>query len=236
MKRVKAWMPLYVSDFLLATIGWKADVVGHYIRLLLIQWDRGSIPADPSDWDVFSPSASEHSETLITKFPLCVDGLRRNARLEEERDKAQDSYSRRVDAGRKGAEKRWGGRNGSEPESSSGTCPSPDLAPVGAVNRGSKEARQAYDTAPVIRRQGWKRFLRSWNEVVMRQLIEPKIVIDAFKKYYDSPQGSGKFARGPHRLLEEEVWEDDPVSWETQESSGKGESMAMLDDIIGGGE
>jgi uncharacterized protein YdaU (DUF1376 family) len=233
MKKVKAWMPLYVSDFLIATLGWDAEAVGHYIRLLLIQWDRGSLPSDSSEWDALSPKASEYKEVLESKFPICSDGLRRNARLEEEREKAQEVYTQRVKAGRKGAKKRWGGDHSNDESSSSDHPTSP---PSKAATRGHADAKKAYDLAPVFRQQGWKRFFRAWNEIVMKQLIEPEKVVNAFSMYYDSPQGSGKFARGPHRLLEEEVWEDDPVSWETQESSGKGESMAMLDDIIGGGE
>ena len=108
-KRAKAWMPLYVSDFLVATLGWDAGAVGHYIRLLLVQWDRGALPADTSVWESLTAGVNEYLDVLEEKFPIGRDGQRRNVRLEEEREKAQEVYMKRVNAGLKGAEKRWGG-------------------------------------------------------------------------------------------------------------------------------
>ena len=125
--RAKAWMPLYVSDFLIATLGWEADVVGHYIRLLLIQWDRGSLPANVSEWEPLTYGVSKHKEILEGKFPICADGLRRNNRLEEERSKAQEVYENRVKAGKQGAKKRWKGEPVPQAAvSSSADTPPPD--------------------------------------------------------------------------------------------------------------
>ena len=232
-KRAKAWMPLYVSDFLVATLGWDAGAVGHYIRLLLVQWDRGALPADTSAWESLTAGVSGYLDVLEEKFPICGDGLRRNVRLEDEREKAQEVYMKRVNAGLKGAEKRWGGEpivgNG---ESSSADSPPPD--PRAALTRGANEARVAFDLAPTIKKQGWKRFLRMWESIVLRQLLDIEVVTNSFKDYYASPSGSGKYARGPHRLLEEEVWEDDPASWGTQQTEDATESMTILDEIMGG--
>tara|TARA_R110002110_G_scaffold91493_2_gene238252 strand:+ start:1190 stop:1900 length:711 start_codon:yes stop_codon:yes gene_type:complete len=232
-KRAKAWMPLYVSDFLVGTLGWDAASVGHYIRLLLVQWDRGSLPADTSAWESLTLGVGEHLIQLEEKFPICPDGLRRNVRLEEERVKAQEVYMKRVNAGVKGAEKRWGGEPdvGADESSSAATSlPNPRMA----ATRGATEARVAFDLAPTIKKQGWKPFLRSWNEIVVRQLLDIDKVTNGFRDYYASPKGVGKYARGPQRLLEEEVWEDDPASWETQQTEDATESMSMLDEIMGG--
>jgi len=226
-------MPLYVSDFLVATLGWDAGAVGHYIRLLLVQWDRGALPADTSVWESLTAGVNEYLDVLEEKFPIGRDGQRRNVRLEEEREKAQEVYMKRVNAGLKGAEKRWGGEpNLGNVESSSANSPPPD--PRSAATRGANEARVAFDLAPTIKKQGWKRFLRMWESIVLRQLLDIEIVTQSFRDYYASPQGSGKYARGPHRLLEEEVWEDDPASWGTQQTEDATESMTILDDIMGG--
>ena len=225
-KRAKAWMPLYVSDFLVATLGWDAGAVGHYIRLLLVQWDRGSLPADTSAWESLTLGVGEHLIQLEEKFPICPDGLRRNVRLEEERVKAQEVYMKRVNAGVKGAEKRWGGEPDVGADESSSAATSPPN-PRMAATRGATEARVAFDLAPTIKKQGWKPFLRSWNEIVVRQLLDIDKVTNGFRDYYASPKGVGKYARGPQRLL-------DPASWGTQQTEDATESMSMLDEIMGG--
>ena len=231
-KRAKAWMPLYVSDFLIGTLGWEADAVGHYIRLLLIQWDKGELPAEVQQWEVFSHGITKYEDILMSKFPICADGKRRNFRLEEERTKAQEVYQNRVNAGKEGARKRWGG----SPDSQAAASSSADTPPPSAhksLTRGVREAREAYECAPVEKKQAFKRFLRLWEDVVLRGGLDDQKVIQSFKDYYGSPTGQSKYARGPHRLLEEAVWEDDPSSWggESQE-----ESMSMLDKLIGDDE
>jgi len=228
-RKVKAWMPLYVSDFLIATLGWEADAVGHYIRLLAIQWDKGSIPSDPEQWEALSHGVNQHREMLEEKFPISADGFRRNLRLEEERLKAQKVYSKKVAAGREGAKKRWGG---GEVDSSSSQNP-PPVSPRNAATLGQADARKAFDCAPVSKKQGWRSFFRLWKDVVLTQ-IEPDIVIKAFEDYYSSDQGKGKYARGPKRLLEDAVWEDDPKSW-SDEQVDTTDQMAMLDKILDGG-
>ena len=45
--KVDVWMPLYVSDFLTATLGWTAEERGHYLTLLMAQWAIGNLPGDP---------------------------------------------------------------------------------------------------------------------------------------------------------------------------------------------
>ena len=73
-----------------------------------------------------------------------------------------------------------------------------------------------------------------WEDIVLRQLLDIEVVTQSFRDYYASPIGSGKFARGPHRLLDEEVWDDDAASWGTQQTEDATESMSILDEIMGG--
>jgi hypothetical protein len=40
------YFPLYYTRLLSSTIGWKDDAFGAYLRLLIYQFDNGSIPVD----------------------------------------------------------------------------------------------------------------------------------------------------------------------------------------------
>ena len=226
----KAWMPLYVGDFLVGTMGWKPIIVGHYIRLLCVNWDKGTIPKDPQDWEYISVGASEYEDVLCEKFPLYQNG-RCNARIAKEMRRAAEIYDKRSAAGKTGADKRWGGGSeNTETESSSVTLP--PVSPV--TDRGARDARQAWAYVPTFRQQGWSLFLRTWVEIVVRQRLDITTVVDAFQAYYSSPQGSGEYCRGPIKLLEGAVWEDNAAAWETINASARAESMSVLDDVIGG--
>ena len=227
MTKVKAWMPFYGGDFLLGTMGWRPEQVGHYIRLLCVNWDKGSIPVLPSDWDYISPGASAYAEALSEKFPL-VDGVRSNPRVRIEKEKAQEKYSRRCEAGKRGAEKRWG--EGSSPSPSIGVEPNPTAAPV--IDRGARDARKAWEYVPAFRQQGFKRFLRVWEEYVVRQAIDPAEVVKSFRDYYASPQGKGQYCKGPIKLIEGGVWEESAESWGHIEQSNKADAQSMLDKIM----
>lgn len=73
----------YASDFYSACADLEPADVGVYILLLCQQWDRGGLPADVA---VLSRLArGKVRESVLQKFPVGEDGLRRNARLERER-------------------------------------------------------------------------------------------------------------------------------------------------------
>ena len=109
--RVDIFMPLYVRDFLTSTIGWTALERGHYLVLLMIQWDREGLPADIDALGRLSPGVSEVWGMLQDKFPIEPDGQRRNARLEEHRGRAVELRRRRSEAGKAAASARLGSSN-----------------------------------------------------------------------------------------------------------------------------
>lgn len=220
MNDVSTWMPLYGGDFLVATIGWPPDAVGHYIKILLLQWDRGGLPQDLAEWESLSPGVSRHEDLILPKFPIGADGRRYNHRVEDEKQKAVKLRTQRAEAGRKGAAKRW--------ENENVVSPLPPASAASAIHRGSREAMQAWEFVPIIRRTGKKRFLSLWETLVLRQGLEHKKVIDSFESYYSSQKGKGEYARGPIRLLEEAVWEDDPKSW----GEDNNKSIEHLDAIL----
>lgn len=102
-ERVDIYMPLYVRDFLTATIGWTASERGHYLTLLMLQWDRDGLPADIDALGRLSPGVAEVWGVLQDKFPLEPDGQRRNARLEEHRGRAVELRRKRSEAGKAAA-------------------------------------------------------------------------------------------------------------------------------------
>ena len=107
--RVDVYLPLYVRDFLTSTIGWTAEERGHYLTLLMIQWDRGSLPADEADLERLSPGVGRCWPMLANKFPSGDDGLRRNAKLEEHRDRCIGIREKRSQAAKSAASGRWSG-------------------------------------------------------------------------------------------------------------------------------
>lgn len=111
-----ACLPWYPRDFASATADWSLAERGLYRELLDQQWDLGSLPADhsklrmlvrvtPQEWRMAWPTVSK-------KFEVGEDGRLRNLRLEVHRCKSIEKHGKRSDAGKKGNEKRWGGRGG----------------------------------------------------------------------------------------------------------------------------
>ena len=107
-EKTDSYIPFFGRDFLAATMGWTAEERGHYLVLLVTQWEQGAISADPSRLELASPGLAKCWEVLGPKFPLCDDGQRRNRRLEEHRAKADELKAARSAAGISGNRKRWG--------------------------------------------------------------------------------------------------------------------------------
>ena len=107
--KVDVYLPLYVRDFLTSTIGWTAEERGHYLTLLMIQWDRGSLPAEANDLERLSPGVCQCWSILAGKFPVCEDGTRRNAKLEEHRCRCVEIREKRSQAAKSAASGRWSG-------------------------------------------------------------------------------------------------------------------------------
>lgn len=109
--RVDVYMPLFVRDFLASTIGWTAEEIGHYFKLLALQWDRGDagLPGDMAGLERLSPGVATCWGLIGGKFPVGDDGQRRNLRLEEHRADAVELRRRKSEAGKLGNRARWGG-------------------------------------------------------------------------------------------------------------------------------
>lgn len=111
---MSSWFPFFGRDFLTATSGWTAEERGHYLTLLIVQWEQGGLPDDAKRLELISPGLTGCWESVQEKFPKWKDGKRRNIRLEHERSKSHE----RSERARQSASKRWesGVSDGARPE------------------------------------------------------------------------------------------------------------------------
>jgi uncharacterized protein YdaU (DUF1376 family) len=98
-----SWFAFFGRDFLTATSGWTAEERGHYITLLVIQWEQGGLPDDQARLELISPGVGRCWDLVSQKFPTWKDGKRRNIRLEHERSKSHE----RSERARQSASTRW---------------------------------------------------------------------------------------------------------------------------------
>ena len=98
------WVPIYHRDLKASTADWSDSEFGAYLRLLLHQWDRGSIPSDMARLARIAPSAAEHWELIGPKFPGGVNP--RMAKVRSDRDAVMEA---RQEAARAANNARWRG-------------------------------------------------------------------------------------------------------------------------------
>lgn len=107
----RAFMPLYVGDYLRDTGHLTAAEHGAYLLLLMQAWSRGGdLPADDQRLRTMArmdgKTWARCRETILAFFDT-EDGVLRNRRLQSELRAAELVSSKRRDAGTRGAEKRW---------------------------------------------------------------------------------------------------------------------------------
>jgi len=99
-------MPWFPRDFLAATRGWRLIPRAIYRELLDAQWEQGGLPTDPGALrSLIGATPAEWRSgwaQVEPKFPIGADGLRRNRRLEQHREKAMQIAQRRAESGRLG--------------------------------------------------------------------------------------------------------------------------------------
>ncbi len=85
-------MPWYPRDFASSTRGWSLLERGLYRELLDAQWDLGGLPNDERVLQrIVGATAAEWRaawHVVSQKFVVCDDGLLRNPKLEEHREKS----------------------------------------------------------------------------------------------------------------------------------------------------
>ena len=94
----------YAADFYDSAAILDQHETGALIRLICQQWTRGGLPANQQLLERLA--GGPVSETVLAKFPQCPDGIRRNERLEFERQKQAEYRERQRHAGLASAEAR----------------------------------------------------------------------------------------------------------------------------------
>jgi uncharacterized protein YdaU (DUF1376 family) len=166
------WFPFFGRDFLAATTGWTAEERGHYLTLLIVQWEQGSLPDDPKRLELISPGLKGCWKTVSEKFPAWKDGRRRNTRLEHERSKSHE----RSERARQSASQRWasesmpsgdGQHDAAHPDCPDGPCDgtcdricdriSTSIAPMSMLNSPPPPVKSA------TWEQDWPTLRAAWN-------------------------------------------------------------------------
>jgi uncharacterized protein YdaU (DUF1376 family) len=112
----------YPDDFIAGTYHMSDSEVGQYIRLLCHAWSLGGMTEEQMKKRIKS---GKLSPKVLEKFPLCLDGARRNKRLETVRGTQEENRQRMRASGCKGAEMRWQGHSSAAIAENGSPSPSP---------------------------------------------------------------------------------------------------------------
>ena len=100
--------PIFVQDWLgsMRVRRMTLEERGAYLEACLFQWQEDGLPANPAEFYRTLGISGEHP-LLIEAFPVCGDGLRRNAKVAAIRAEAEAFCDERSASGRKGNAARW---------------------------------------------------------------------------------------------------------------------------------
>lgn len=234
--RVDVYMPLYVRDFLTSTFGWSAEERGHYLTLLMVAWDRGFLPAELEQLERLSPGVGQVWDMLSDKFPVCEDGLRRNARLEKHRERCVDLKEKRVEAAKRAAaakaaaaaaranaEQTQSNREANaeqslsnreaknnHPTSTSTSTPTSTSSLREEINTHTHTADADF-RQPGWAAEEWQRFIASWNVTERAEPWRPLTAPDSWVDLAASPGWLEKARQAIARLPQCE-WFDRPLA------------------------
>lgn len=113
--KTDAWMPLYIGDYLADTSRFSTEQHGAYLLLLMDYWRNGPPPDDEAVLASIAklPVAQWRRIAPLLRLKFTVDGgAWIHKRVEAERQKAAGVSSKRREAGKAGAGKRWGKQDG----------------------------------------------------------------------------------------------------------------------------
>ena len=160
---MSSWFPFFGRDFLTATSGWTAEERGHYVTLLIVQWEQGGLPDDTTRLELISPGLAGCWKTVQEKFPKWKDGKRRNIRLEHERSKSHE----RSERARQSASKRWeSGVSGGDQDEPDKPPDMPEQCERICTSIAGADAPMSMSTkgsSSSAREQLWPRLREAWN-------------------------------------------------------------------------
>lgn len=234
---VDHYIPFFGRDFYASTAMWTAEEVGHYIRLLVIQWDSGGLPAELDRLELVSPGVGRVWPLLSSKFPVSEDGFRRNERMEQHRAKAFELKELRSNAGREGGSKSQANRKQTGKQNASKTSsktqangqangqakvkppspsPSPSPNPTPAPNPDEEITHTHTACGDEFRQPGWAAdewaaFVGIWNATERAAPWQPLIAPAAWVDHAATP-GWLERARAAVDRLPGCQWFETPVA------------------------
>jgi uncharacterized protein YdaU (DUF1376 family) len=96
------YFPLYYHRLLTATIGWKDEEFGAYVRLLIAQFDQGVLPGDLEELKRIAPSAKKNWKLLSKKFQDDGKGGLINSPMNDIRESINKQKEKNFENGKKG--------------------------------------------------------------------------------------------------------------------------------------
>lgn len=102
------WMPINIGLEMAETVHLSAEEVGAFHRLQMAYWQHGRLPDDDVRlMRIAGLDADRWADVRQSIRPLFGDGWH-HARLFEERKRAEETHKKKVGAGKRGAQVRWG--------------------------------------------------------------------------------------------------------------------------------
>jgi uncharacterized protein YdaU (DUF1376 family) len=98
----RAWMPLYVADYLADTGHLSTIEHGAYMLLIMHYWQRGSLPKDDLRLSSIARASLEQWQGMKATLADMFDGDWTHKRIETELDRAKKAHEKRVLAGKRG--------------------------------------------------------------------------------------------------------------------------------------
>lgn len=96
------YFPVYYKRLLASTVGWKDDEFGAYFRLLIYQFDNGTLPNDLEKLKRIAPSVKKHWHLLSEKFREDENGNLINDVMDEIYHAIQTKKQKNSENGKKG--------------------------------------------------------------------------------------------------------------------------------------
>lgn len=128
-KKVDAWMPMWIGDYLADTMKLSRDLHGGYLLMLFAYW-RNKGPLDDDDEDlaaIVKATPEEWSGKLrskLAKFFTVENGVWSHTRADKELATAGLRKTAAVNKAKAGAEARWGKSPKKTPSNAQGNAPS----------------------------------------------------------------------------------------------------------------
>lgn len=136
------WMPINIGLEMAETAHLSAEEMGAFHRLQMHYWQHGRLPDDDVRlMRIAGLDADRWADVRQAIRPLFGDGWH-HARLFEERKRAEETHKKKVNAGKRGAQSRWG-IDGKRNSTANGKTNSDAIPPANGSANGNKHLQDS---------------------------------------------------------------------------------------------